>query len=181
MASIQTNTGITPRVSRAITQQSEEGLRNIIANYDKRGAISGAVYSRQEVVLEVFRRKCLPYDGFKVVSVILGLAQASQDGFVSYKGLWNALAPKQGEWGQHSVKECMKAMGAAIHFCVVAKLPIVTSLVVSGCSRELSAKAAGNILCTALMLGVETQLTPEDFVLAQALGSLDLVAQNLEV
>lgn len=172
------NTPVTPayRPSRPITQYSDQGLRNLLANYGKRGVTEGGIFSRQEVQMELFRRDCLPYDGYTIVALIMDLAKRSDKGFVTYQTLWQALNPNDAGWGPYALRQCMKAMGAANYICARANLPFVATLIVCADTGMWSEQAVLAIASTAEMLGVRAQQTAEDFVLNEAVKALDFVA-----
>jgi len=161
---------------RPITRHSDDALRNLLANYDKRGATEGGIFSRQEVQMELFRRDCLPFDGYTIVALIMELAKASDNGFVTYQTLWQALNPNNAEWGPYALRQCMRAMGSANYFCALANLPFVATLIVCAGTGMWSEQAVRAIASTAEMLGVRAQQTAEDFVLNEAVKSLDFVA-----
>jgi hypothetical protein len=165
-----------PSGTRPITRYSDDALRNLLANYNTRGVTEGGIFSRQEVQMELFRRDCFPFDGYTIVALIKDLAKASENGFVTYQTLWRALNPNDAGWGPYAIRQCMKAMGAANYFCARANLPFVATLIVCAGTSTWSEQAVHAIASTAEMLGVLTPETADDFVLNEAVKSLNFVA-----
>ena len=73
----------------------------------------------------------------------------------------------------------MMALGAAILWGVQQGLPCVTTLVVQTNGRRLSERAAANIYATLKGLGVEVGDNIEDYILAETLAAMDLVAKSV--
>ena len=76
--------------------------------------------------------------------------------------------------GNASIKKIAKDLIAAVHYCVVNNLPIVTVLVVQTQTRDLSDQAIQNIYNEAAELGVNTGPEPAKFITDQKIASLKL-------
>lgn len=152
---------------------TDKQLENAEENLLSKGVEICAFYSLKQVRAERFRRRSRGMDGAHVVDLIIALSTRSLDGYVTYNELSHAL------WGVRldgpgSVSRLMRAMGAAILYCVETRLPIVTALITRA-DRTYSQAALLNLANTARYLGEKVGGSAQLYVSRQASRALSLV------
>ncbi|WP_156092569.1 hypothetical protein [Rhodovibrio salinarum] len=152
----------------SIDQLNDQGLENLISNYNKKGVTVGGKYTLNECVSERLRRKGMAYTGEDVTRVILRQSRSSPDNLVTYSEVWKTFYPDKKWVGHGSQTEVKKALDAAIIYCIQNSLPIVTSIVVQSSSRQLTSEAKDNIKSRVRQFGFSVHEDAEDFVHIQA-------------
>lgn len=166
-----------PPGPRPLNMLTDLELSNLEANFVRLQQVASPHYTLHSVRLEKYRRR-IGFNAVDVVSAILSLAAQSQDYLITYKELYSALWPTEVFRGKMSVRKIMAALAAAHYYCVVNKLPVVTTLVVLTNCRMLSHKAVINIYAASQLLGVNVGASAEDFVLKETVAAMDLVAET---
>lgn len=162
-----------------IQDLKNEQLANLQANYLKRNATEGAIYTLAEVKIEMMRRLPNPFGVRETAVKIVEMAQASSDGLLTYGELWKAFRPNEPWKGNASGTIMANALGRVAAYCVDNKLPILTTLVVRTSGRKLSPEAIENIYAAAKEWGVDTGPDAKAFVTAQTEGARKLTIANL--
>jgi len=116
-------------VLRPITFLYENELSNIENNYRRKGQTAGGPWSLSEVLQERAIRNPNPDNPEAVIHVILGDCACSPTGRISYKDLWDMMAPKRKWHRVVSRKVVSEAMKRVIEFCVYHQLPVFAFLV----------------------------------------------------
>lgn len=153
---------------RSISEYTREELDRFEVRYRERGLVEGGVFSLREILLEKLRRNPNPFGTREVAAKIVELARESEDGLCTYGQIWSAFRPNTPWAGNNSQSVVAFALGRVVHYCVINKLPILTTLVVQTGTRRLSDKAIGNIYNDCRELGLDVGLNPEGFVREQA-------------
>jgi hypothetical protein len=168
----------TPRGPCPVGKLTDEQLAMLEDRYVKGGITVGPYYTLQEIRRELLRRATDGFNGSEVVSHIMALAAASRDYLTTYGDLHSRLWVNEPFIGHHSVRQTMKALGAAILYCVESGLPCMTALVVDAGDRRLSDRATHNIYNEMKKLGQDVGANVEDYVLEQTLAAMDVVAKS---
>ena len=170
--------GTPPKGPRPIEKLTDAELTTLEGNFVEKGVTVSKHYALADVRREILRRATKGIDGGEVVRHIVELAAKSSDCFTTYGALFSSLWPSEQFIGNGSVGRVMKALGAAILWGVQHGLPCVTTLVVQTNGRRLSDRAAANIYATLKGLGVNVGDNIEDYILAETLAAMDLVAKS---
>ena len=171
--------GTPPKGPRPVEKLTDAELVTLEGNFVKKNVVVSKHYALADVRREILRRATKGIDGGEVVRHIVELAAKSSDCFTTYGALFSKLWPSEQFIGNGSVSRVMMALGAAILWGVQQGLPCVTTLVVQTNGRRLSERAAANIYATLKGLGVEVGDNIEDYILAETLAAMDLVAKSV--
>lgn len=163
----------------AITDMTDNQLDVFEANYRKEKKTVGGKYSLSEILLEKKRRKPSEFGTREVAAKIIELANKSSDGLCTYGSIWSAFRPDAPWEGHKTLRIVADSLGRVIYYCVINKLPILTTLVVQAGTRRLSPGAIRNIYNECRDLGVDVGLEPEAFVSDQVRLSRSFVINEL--
>lgn len=163
----------------AIGDLTDKQLKTFLANYRRSGQTHGGKFTLAELLLEENRRTKSPFPHVEVARKIVELAQASPDGLVTYKAVWEVFRPGQPWIGNAPRAEMAKALARVIAYCVDHGLPILSTLVVRAGSRGHAPEAIQHIYNEAKERGVEVGLVPADFVREQQQAARALTVASL--
>lgn len=162
----------------SIENLSDDELDTFIQNYRAAGRTEGGRYSLKELCTEQLRRNGRNYNGSDVVNAILKISRKSERGLVSYGNVWSHFYPDR-EWiGNNTQREVGNMLAAAIYYCALHKLPIVTCLVVRETEQQATENAKENIFRTARDCGVDTGPDIHAFYQSQLNASLQLAQSS---
>lgn len=168
--------GTPPKGPRPVDKLTDAELQALEENFVKKGVVVSKHYALRDVRRELLRRATAGIDGGEVFNHIASLAGNSPDSLVAYGDLYSRLWPNDLFVGNGSVGRIMKALDAAICYCVQRGLPCITTLVVKAKDRSLSERAAANIYNTLKGLGVQVGGDVEEFILVQTLAAMEVAA-----
>ncbi len=167
-----------PRGPGALSHLSMVQLKNLEANFVRRGVVVSPQYKLSEVRAEICRRVCNGLNAPEVIAIIVELCAVSPDLAITYSDLHNAVWPTEQFIAHQSIREIEDVMDQVIVNNVQHGQPIVTSLVVRKSDRMLSAGAVKNIYNRCRELGVYVGPSAEQFVAQQAERSRDFVTER---
>jgi hypothetical protein len=168
--------GTPPKGPRPVDKLTDAELVTLEGNFVEKGVTVSKHYALTDVRRELLRRATAGIDGADVFNHIALLAGVSPDCLTTYGNLHSKLWPNEEFVGNGSVGRVMKALGAAIYYCVEHGLPCITTLVVNAKDRTLSERAAANIYNTLKGLGVKVGSDVEEYILRETLAAMDVVA-----
>ncbi len=163
----------------ALEDLTDRQVNSFIANYERSGKAEGGKFSLSELLLEKQRRIVSPFPPAETAKTIVEMAQASKDGLVTYKEVWQKFRPNAVWTGNAPRAEMAKALGRVIAYCIDNKLPILTALVVKGSTRSHSPEAVQNICNEARSYGIDVGTDPYGFVKSQQDRSRSLIVETL--
>lgn len=163
----------------SVSGLSDKQLEAFIANYRRQEKVTGGKFSLHELLLEQRRRIKSPFPPREVAKAIVELAQASGDGLVSYKQVWEVFRPGAVWIGNAPRAEMAKALAQVIAYCVDNDLPLLSTLVVRAGQRSQSKDAIANICNEARSLGLGVGPDPAAFVLGQQQEARALAVDRL--
>lgn len=117
-----------------IIDLTTEQLENLARNYRAKGLTEGGIFSLAEVLLELKRRKPIPFGVREVAAKIVELAQASHDGLVTYGEIWHAFRPNDPWQGHTNLRIVSDSLDRVIEYR--NRLPILTVLAVTRICEE---------------------------------------------
>ncbi|MEY9424933.1 hypothetical protein ABH975_000248 [Bradyrhizobium ottawaense] len=162
-----------------IQQLTDEQLETIEQNYRRKNLATGGKFSLREVMLEKLRWKPNPFGTREVAAKIIELSRQSADGHCTYRDIWSAFRPDTPWLGNNTQAIVANSLGRVVQYCIINRLPILTTLVVQTGTRSLSEKAVLNIYNDCREMGVEVGGNPQAFVSEQAMLSRQVVVTNL--
>lgn len=162
-----------------IIDLTTEQLENLARNYRAKGLTEGGIFSLAEVLLELKRRKPIPFGVREVAAKIVELAQASHDGLVTYGEIWHAFRPNDPWQGHRNLRIVSDSLDRVVEYCVRNRLPILTVLVVQAANRELSSQAVTRICEECRDLGLTVGLDQNAFIGEQMQRSREIVINRL--
>lgn len=162
-----------------IEQLTDEQLDTFETNYRRVGKTEGGKYSLSEILLERLRRKPTVFGTREVATTIITLAQKSDDGLCTYGQIWSEFRPNMPWEGHKTLALVASSLARVVHYCVINRLPILTTLVVQTGTRRLSEQAIQNIYAECRELGMDVGHDPKEFVARQAELARSLVLHDL--
>lgn len=171
--------GKPPRGPRPVEQLTDQELQNLIENFARNGVVESPWHRLVDVKFELFSRKMNGMDGALVTGLILGLASASPVSRVSY-GQLNRAVFGEDISGPGAVARLMRALGAAVAYCIKCQLPIVTAVVTRKDGTQ-SKKAIVNLFGAAKFLGAVGDVDPSLYVQEQAARTVALLCKSAEL
>ena len=123
----------------------------------------------REILLKKWRPKPDPFGLSSVREKIFELSRKSSDGLLTYLDIWRELSGNEPWKGNGSRTIVAKSLSRVLQYCVINKLPFLTTLVVSSLGRRLSQQAIRSIYNECRDLGdEEVGPDPEAFVAREA-------------